>query len=353
VAFTAVLASTTPASAAIRPFAPPQTVVGGCSTSFADSVVTSTGALAGFATCPSPSGVPIRFFSRNADGTVNPSQGSGFTGIVLGVASDATATYVLYFTDSEIRIGKRTTAGAFSSRAVDSWGGAAVYPTGDVIARDGRWFGVWSEQVGPGGEFAQTDLFAAGSTVAVHRVTAAGADDVEPTLAYSGPLPVLIWTRATAPAVPGPSDLMVAKYISGAWEPERVFAGVGTNNYSPDVHIAAGRTFVTWYRDGFIRVAGNATGSFTSHQFNTGGYEPRVATSTTGGAVDHVFVAWTRAGGAGTFFAESASTGSVLGPWDGASVTPAGARAVGVGGHATRATVTYGTDTAVVARTQS
>ncbi|HLM28617.1 MAG TPA: hypothetical protein VK360_01745 [Acidimicrobiales bacterium] len=354
VAFTAVLFSTaTPVGAAVRPFNPPQTVVGGCGSFTADSVVTSSGALVGFATCPGPSGLPIRFFSRNANGTVNPSQATGFFGSVLGVTYDTTATYVLYFNDSQIRIGKRTNTGVFSSRAVDTWGGVATV-TGDVIARDGQWFGVWSKQVGPGGEFAQTELFSSGTGLGISQVTttALTIDDGSPTLAYSGTIPVAIWSRTTFPEMSGPSDLIVKKYIGGTWQGERVFASLGTHNLSPDMYITAGRTFVTWERDGFIVVASNATGSFTSHRFNTGGYGPKVAASTTSGVIDHVFVTWTTFAG-GVFFAESASTGSVLGIWDGTFIAPAGTFAFGVGGFATKAIVTYGTGSSVAVRAQT
>jgi hypothetical protein len=165
---------------------------------------------------------------------------------------------------------------------------------------------------------------------------------------------VAIWARTTSAEPPGPSDLIVKKYIGGTWQGERVFASLGTNNFSPDMYITAGRTFVTWYRDGFIVVASNATGSFTSHRFNTGGFEPRVAASTTSGVIDHVFVTWTAFGITGdrVFFAESASTGSVQGTWDGTTIAPE-AFAIGVGGFATKAIVTYGTATAVVARAQT
>jgi len=337
VAFTAVLFSTaTPVGAAVRPFNPPQTVVGGCSGGFnlADSVVTSSGALVGFATCPSPSGLPIRFFSRNPDGTVNPSQATGFFGSVMAVTYDTTATYVLYSNDFQIRVGKRTNTGVFSSRAVDTWGGVATV-AGDILARDGRWFGVWSKQLPGDDEFAPSGLFSSGTGLPISQVTTTG-DNILPTLAYSGTIPVAIWVRTTSPALSG-SDLILKKYIGGTWQGERVFASLGTDNFSPDMHVTAGRTFVTWERDGFIVVASNATGSFTSHRFNTGGLEPRVAASTTSGVIDHVFVTWTAFGPTDfrVFFAESASTGSVQGTWDGTTIAPAGA-AIAVGGFAAK-----------------
>jgi hypothetical protein len=286
---------------------------------------------------------------------VNPSQATGFFGSVMAVTYDTTATYVLYSNDSQIRIGKRTNTGVFSSRAVDTWGGVATV-TGDVIARDGRWFGVWSKQVGPGGEFAQTELFSSGTGLGISQVTttAGTIDDGNPTLAYSGTIPVAIWSRTTFPAQPGPSDLIVKKYIGGTWQGERVFASLGTDNLSPDMYITAGRTFVTWERDGFIVVASNATGSFTSHRFNTGGSEPSVAASTTSGVIDHVFVTWTAFGPTDfrVFFAESATTGSVQGTWDGTTLA-SGAFAIGVGGFATKAIVTYRTPTSVAARAQT
>jgi hypothetical protein len=70
-----------------------------------------------------------------------------------------------------------------------------------------------------------------------------------------------------------------------------------------------------------------------------------VAASTTSGVVDHVFVTWTTFGGPGeqgrAFFAETASNGNVQQAWDGAAIGPLGSIALGVGGAATKATVTY------------
>jgi hypothetical protein len=348
----------TAASAAVRPFAPAQTVVGGCNAQAADAVATSSGGVVGFATCQTPSAQQIRFFSRNANGTVNPSVPTGFAGQVMGVASDATATYVLYFDFTQIRIGKRTNAGVFSSRFVAGWSGGGSLPSGDVIARNGLWFGVWSIPVGLGGEFAQTEMFFGGTTFPVRQLTttAGNIDDSSPTLAYAGTIPVLIWTRTIAPAVPGQSNLMVTKFRgTNEWEPARVFASIGFDNGSPDMAIAGPFTYVTWTRDGGTMVASNASGSFTSRRFLTAGREPEVGVSTTAGSADHVFVSWTAtpAGGDRVFFAESATTGSVLGTWDGTFVAPPGTTAFGVGAFATKATVVYGTGSSMAAVAQT
>ena len=58
---------------------------------------------------------------------------------------------------------KRSHAGTFfptrvlSSVAADQ----VVTPTADIGAVGGRWWAVWTEQVGPGGEFAPQQLFQA------------------------------------------------------------------------------------------------------------------------------------------------------------------------------------------------
>lgn len=349
-ALAAMVTAVPAASAAVRPFGPAVTVVGGCVPGLGDAVVTSDGSVRGFVDCPSSIGPRIRFFSRNAAGPPNPSEDTGFGGTVLAVAYDTTAAYVLFYTDSAIWIGKRTNAGVYSSRAVDSWSGV-VPPTGDVIARDGQWFGVWSKQVGPGGEFAQLELFQAGTAYPIRRITnRPDVDDVEPSLAYSGAIPVLVWSRLQDPALPGQSDLWVAKFLGGGWQ-SRVFATLGVNNHSPDISTAGGLTFVTWGRDSRIVVASNRTGSFTSHTFNTGGFGPKVAASTSAGLVDHVFVTWN--GGNRVFFAETASSGSVTEVWDGTNITGPGTAVVGIGAYAGKATVAYRSETTVDLRSQN
>jgi hypothetical protein len=339
------------ASAAVGPFGPEVVAAGSCGLGLGEAATAPDGSFRGFADCGSTSNARIRFFSRTAAGVVNPSQDSGFRGNVLGVTVDATATYVLFRTPTTISIGKRTNAGVYSSRAVDTWSGV-VPPTGDVIARDGRWFGVWDKQVGPGGEFADVELFQGGSVEPFRRITTRpDVDDLQPALVYSGTIPVLVWSRLQAPAVPGPSDLWVAKYLNGGWQ-SRVFASLGTHNSSPDIATAGGLTFVTWERDGAIVVAGNRTGSFASHTFLTPGSAPKVAASATAGPVDRVFTTWT-ASNHRIFFAETAASDAVTG-WQGIYLTtyPVTA-AVGLDSQAGKAVVAYSTDTGVQLRAQT
>jgi hypothetical protein len=356
-ALVAIVLGTTPVSAQVGPFDPPQTVAGGCESFFGDAVVTAGGETQGFATCVTSSGLRIRYFSRAAGGTVNPSVNTGFVGNVLGVAHDSTGTYVLFNNDTQILIGKRTNAGAFNSRVVDTFGGGGLFPTGDVIARDGQWFGVWSKQVGPGGEFAQTELFQGGTVFPVRRLTttSGNVDDLEPSLAYSGTTPVMVWTRCQSPAVPGPSDIWLAKFTGGTWQ-SRVLASAGFLNYLPDLQVSGGVAAVTWNRDDRVVVASNPTGSFTSHTFNTLGIAPKVAASISPTTPDDIFVSWTAFGPVGgddrVFFAETASS-SVTGTWHGTHIAPAGTFSFAVGAAGGKAIVAYQEGSTVRVRAQT
>lgn len=333
----AVLGVAAPAGAAPRPFGPEVTAVGGCEGP-SDAALAADGSLRGFASCVGTQGPAIRFFSRTAAGVVNPSVSSGFQGVVISVAQDATATYVLFHGFTTISIGKRTNAGAFSSRVVDTWGGVSP-PDGDIIASGGSWLGVWTKQVGPGGEFADSELFQSGSGQSAHRITnRPQLDDLEPSLAYSGTTPVMVWTRWQQPYVPGPSDIWVAKLIGGGWQSRR-FITDGTNNYSPDIATGGGLTYVTWARDGRIVVAGNSTGAFVSHTFNTPGFAPKAAVSVIGGDMSHLFLAWEARTG-GTFFAETPSRDALT--WQGASIAGSPTFPAAVTGYAGEATVVYG-----------
>jgi hypothetical protein len=348
VAVGAVTVST--ASAAVRPFGPEVVAAGACGLGLGEVATAPDGSFRGFAECDWTN-APIRFFSRTAAGVENPSENSGFRGNVLGVTTDTTATYVLFRTATTISIGKRTNAGAYSSRAVDTWNGLGS-PTGDVIARDGRWFAVWSKQIGPGGEFADYELLQAGSVEPFRRITnRPDLADLEPTLAYSGTIPVLVWSRLQAPAELGPSDLWVAKYLNGGWQ-SRVFASLGTHNDRPDIATAGGLTFVTWARDNHIVVAGNRSGSFVSHTFVTGGHAPKVAASATAGPVDHVFTTWSDVDRGRVFFAETASSDAVTG-WQGAFLTNSAVIGTyGLDSQAGKAVVAYSTELDVRLRAQ-
>jgi hypothetical protein len=229
---------------------------------------------------------------------------SPYRGVVLGVDADETATYLVYLmTDavgnpSGIGVTKRTHAGVFfPTRVLSTAAGSQVtIPTADIGAEGGKWWAVWTEQVGPGGEFAPLQLFQAKTfgTPADHQqitVTGPDVDNTQPSISLDTRGAVMAWTRQTAPAADGPSDLWVATNPNTAWS-SRVFSSLGTHNNSADVKRVAGPTFLTWVRDGRIVEAENTTGTWTSHVFLTPGSEPRV-----GATSGSIFVVWTAANG--------------------------------------------------------
>jgi len=229
---------------------------------------------------------------------------SPYRGVVLGVDTDETATYLVYLmTDaagnaSGIGVSKRSHAGAFFPTRVLSTASAdqVVTPTADIGAEGGRWWAVWTEQVGPGGEFAPQQLFQAKTygTAADHQqitFTGSDVDNTEPSISLDGNGAVLSWTRQTAPEQPGPADLWVATNANTAWS-SRAFSSDGTDNRTADVKRIGGFTFLAFVRDGRIVEAENTTGTWTSHVFLTPGDRPRVG-STSGSQ----FVAWTAANG--------------------------------------------------------
>jgi hypothetical protein len=214
-------------------------------------------------------------------------------------------------------------------------------------------FGVWSRPLDPSVENSQLELFSGASTLPIRRVRTTGytVSDALPTLADSASTPVLIWSRVTYRGPGQAADLYLTKFVAGAWQAPRAFATAGEVSWTPDMRIIGGRTFVTWERDGFVWVASNASGSFTSHMFNTGGRHPTVAASTSSGAVDHVFVTWTALGQERVSFPESASSGTVHGQWDGTYVGPWVTEVVAAGGAATKGTSVYHSSSEVVSRT--
>jgi hypothetical protein len=215
-ALVGALMAATPAGA-VQPFGPVVTVTQpGCSFGAVsgDTVVGSDGKVRGFVEFEGGgcgTGRVIHYV-EGAGGSWT-STPSPYRGIVLGVAWDGTATYLLYAANDGIRITKRTAAGFTAGRRLSSRGlGGAVVPSGDVVAAGGNWWAVWTEQVGPGGEFAQTDLFQALTLGQGHfhngigrqRITANPLWDGDPSLTMapgggSAGQVVLAWTRDDGP----------------------------------------------------------------------------------------------------------------------------------------------------------
>jgi hypothetical protein len=308
-----LLAAAVPARA-VGAFGPPVTVVPSpCAFVFsdADAALGSDGLTRGFVTY-NGTGCDFEIWYFQGSGSSWTRQLSPYRGVVLGVAVDGGDTYLLYQASDGVRITKRTAAGGFTAgHRLSSFGiGGAVTPRGDVIATGGTWWAVWDEPVGPGGEFAQTELFQAktyGTDLATQRITANALCDAAPSLAKrpSGGA-VLAWERNDC-EVGEVSDVWIASSLDGAWT-SRPLATGGNLNTQPDLFTAGAATFIAWIRDGRAVEADNTSGVFRSHTFVTGAsFRPRVAVS-----LGRVFVIWTTPQNR-TFFAER-----VAGAWSGA-----------------------------------
>jgi hypothetical protein len=334
-------------AAAVGPFAPAETVIGGCTDGVGDAAIAVTGTTRGFVNCTGVSSGAIRFF-RDTPSTAPAVELSPYTGAVQAVAWDGQdATYVVFSQGGALRIGKRVeSTGAYSpATTLTTTGGGVVFFSADVVAVNGQWWAVWSEQVGPGGEFAQIDLFQRHTLLGVQgrtRITTTTAsDDVEPALAYSGGRVTMVWTRAFAPAVPGPSDVMIATSTGGAWL-SRPFATLGNLNSDPDVTISAGVTWVSWTRDAAIFVADNSGGGFASRRLTTGGSGSTVAVS---GSV--AFVAWYAFNADRVVVAERAG-----GVWTSSQLDSPSSRPLRVLAQGTKARVVYDRNLSILIRTQ-
>jgi len=236
-----------------------------------------------------------------------------YRGRLLAVTDDRTALgappalFVLFANFDGIFVGSRTPSGVFqpATRVSPSGEGGGLLPQGDIVAFTGQYWAVWQEAVGPGGEFAQTDLFQAKTIgagdcidpIRRQRVTFTNRrTDVFPTLALvprsagrSGA--VLAWASNDG-ALGEFSVIMFARAdCTARWE-FRQLTGPDHLSGSPDLQRRRGVDVLAWVRDGRVVVADDATGSFSNrHMFDGPGVAPRVALGKT-----RAFVAWTRPG---------------------------------------------------------
>jgi hypothetical protein len=332
---------------AVGTFGPSVTVVPSpCSFVFADAdaALGSDGLTRGFVTYNGP-GCASEIWYFQGSGSSWSRQLSPYRGVVLGVAVDGVDTYLLYVASDGVRITKRTAAGFTPGRRLSTVGtGGAVEPRGDVIATGGTWWAVWHEPVGPGGEFAQFELFQAktyGTDLGRQRITTNPLWDSDASLAKRpGGGAVLAWERNDGPRGET-SDIRVATSADGAWT-SRAFATAGSLNTQPDLFTAGTRTYATWIRDGRAVEADNTSGVFRSHTFATpASFRPRVAVS-----LGRVFVIWTteppRA-----FFAER-----VAGAWSGTFLSDPDRPGLAVTGRAGKATVLMLSGLRLFARTE-
>ena len=156
----AVLVAGMVPAAAVGNFGPATVQIAGCPGPAGDAAIGSDGTVRGFMACTGNQYSPIIFFERFATGS-HLAQASPFSGRVLAVAWDGIdATYVVYEQNSRLLIGKRVEHSGSYLPSTMLAGPAGVVPfTAGLVASNNRWWAVWSEQVGPGGEFAHAQLF--------------------------------------------------------------------------------------------------------------------------------------------------------------------------------------------------
>jgi len=306
-------------------------VVPSCNVPFADASAGADGRVRGFSNCNSIPGGALTYF-RFSSGVVTR-HASPYNGYVRAVAWDGVnSLYVVYVQGASLKLGKYVeTSGTFASPIVLSTHPGVATFSADVVASQGKWWAVWSEQVGPGGEFAQTELFqrrtlngSLGKTQITH--TAANIDDGNPSIAYYNGTLSMVWTRTTNPNLPGPSSIRYATTTGGAFSAS-TFApgGDGTNN----IAVVGGRTYVSWQRGLTIWEKDNATGPWNAKQFRSPGFNSSLAVSS-----NKVFVSWTTTTGGNQRVFVAERTGAT---WSGATVTGSGALSlalVAVGGKA-------------------
>jgi hypothetical protein len=297
----ALLAWATPA-AAVGPFGPVVTVVqAGCrpdGSASGDSVVGSDGIVRGFVSFTGGNcgtNPLIRYFEGS--GASWTSIVSPYRGRVLGVAWDGSATFLLHTDGSNIRITKRDSSGFTPGRVLSTHFGERFVPSGDVIAAGGRWWAVWSEQVGSG-LAAQNDLFQGLTLGQGHfhdginrqRITFVGLDDTEPSLTFvpgggSNGQAMLAWHRQDIPL--GGNVIRVARaHFDGRWSSQS-YTPANRQASSPDLFTYGPIIFGTYVLDNQIIQATNPPASLITNSFSTG-YGPRIGSS--GG---RTFVAWT------------------------------------------------------------
>jgi hypothetical protein len=292
----------------------------------------------------------IRYFEGSGPSWTQ--EATPYRGFVMGVAQDATGTYLLYLDPAAgqgIRITKRLAAGTYTAGRLLSGNWASSSDThGDVVAAGGRWQAVWTE---PTGAAMQLDLFQAstlgGTSRNRQRITTSGLADWGPTLALTPgtifPLK-LIWVRGGNLEGEGPavqSDLRLANgAANGTWSASAL-ATLGQDNFWPDARVVGTTTYVTWLRDGRAVAADDGSGRFASHTFATPAIphgRPKTALS-----AGRVFAAWTTTSNR-TFVAVRSG-----GTWTGAAASPAGAARlqfvtglVPRNGKATALTISFG-----------
>ncbi len=335
-AATAAVIAVIPA-AAMEPFSGPTSIVGAsCAFGTAETSDSVNGTVRGAFTCNAEADSPISIFWYQ--GGVKTVRHSPYTGQLIAAAWDgSTSLYILYQQAKSLKIAKVSDAGSFSAVTVLSTS-LAAYTSGDLVASQGKWWAVWHETVG-----SQAELFQARTLLGTQhrtRITSSAAQDLEPSLAYSGGRLEMAWSRYTADL--GAADLWVGRNTGAGWV-TKVLATSGTHNNMPDIAGSGGRFYLSWTRDGVINAGDNTSGSWVTRTFSNHGYNPRIAA-----AAGKVFVSYEAVNLQGKIYVVERSAGR----WTGGAVTGIRTGNVGIAAGNGSASIVYYSNSGLSARTQ-
>jgi hypothetical protein len=289
-------ALTVPAKAAVGPTTVVQV---GCNfeTATADAVVTSGGLTRGFVSFHGGgcANVGLIFYFQGSGSTWTRAQ-SPLRGRVLATADDGSATFLLYQSSSGVWVAKRPhTGGLVNVQRISTTAlGGAVVSTGDLVAITDQWWAVWSEQVGPGGEFAPQKLFQSKTIGAGDCIDPIVKQQITINPSLDDERPSIVLKPASAGA--SGAELFFARTNGEAGTSGHIWRGAagcdadwsfrqlsfaGQIDLNPDAsRSGVGNNHVTFQRDGsHIVYLNNSSGTYRGRQFATPGVEPRVTTS--------------------------------------------------------------------------
>lgn len=267
VSSTATAAATTAQQASAAPsWDSPFTVVGDSCWDGTDASISAGGTIVGFTSCDER----LKFF-QNRD-TTRVVVNSPYKGTVIASAWDGSnATYVLFQQDGHLKLGKRThSTGTFGTPIILSMTFGHKGYDADLVARDGKYWAVWSQSVG-GAPYYQSELFqrrTLNGPVGTTQITntAANVNDTSPALAYADGKLTLVWARKTGTDPTEAGVIKIATSTGSSWT-SRTFASVGDHFVDrPRVAVSQGKTYVIWVRDFSTYESDNASGTWVSHR---------------------------------------------------------------------------------------
>ena len=252
-----------PASA-VQPLGDPQQVApAGCLRS---AVSTGPdGALRGFVQCRTAdgSGAELRYVVRTSGGwQVRRVLPDG--GVLWDSTQDATGTYVLYAGSGPVgayvrRVSRDGTVGA------RRWLGPSSDRSGSVVARDGRWWAVWSAFDGSAYSLREAGtLF--GSSVVDRRITSDTGDGTPSVQLRPGGGLQLAWPRVRYDAEGrATTDVRLASTTGSGWQSRSLAREPGLTGVR--MTVAGRHTYLSWTRGLRPLVASNESGAFRTRVF--------------------------------------------------------------------------------------